>query len=301
MFQEDPTSFGADGHSLLTPVVTSQTNAAFSIKYDRTPDRYQQKYGTVGTADKLISYLYTIFRNSQNSKLQKYVDTLFALVFENERAVLKLLNHLKNLGSDYFAHHMRVARNCAVIAHKLRLETGTTKNLLIAALAHDIGKLDLQHTLLLKKTQLTPHEFERIKDHVHFSARHLQLYNEINNVNEICATILAHHENYNGSGYPLGLSGQNIPVGARIIRIIDVYDSLLSQRVYKYCYPHKLAIGIMNKMAKDCFDPAIYKIFTANIKLFQYINCDTITKATRSLFTSNILSDRDKKLMRSSE
>lgn len=133
-----------------------------------------------------------------------------------------------------------------------------------AAKLHDIGKVAVPDHVLLKPTQLTRSEFELIKQHAVYGAQILdqaidQLAEEesryfLTVARELIAT---HHEKWNGSGYPLGLSGERIPLSGRVLAIVDVYDALISPRPYKKSLTHEEAVGTMKKEIGTYFDPTL--------------------------------------------
>ncbi len=130
---------------------------------------------------------------------------------------------------------------------------------------HDIGKVAIPDCILLKPGRLTDREFDLMKTHTlrgaetlsaavsQFpNARFLQMAHDI---------ALCHHEQYDGSGYPEGLSGDNIPLAGRIVALADVYDALTSKRVYKEAYSHEIARSIITDGCGQHFDPAIVDAF----------------------------------------
>lgn len=131
---------------------------------------------------------------------------------------------------------------------------------------HDIGKVGIQDKILLKPDKLTPEEFEIMKKHVDFGVEALR--NEAycdqdipSFIKTAIEIVSAHHERYDGTGYPLGLVGEKIPLPGRLMAIIDVYDALMSKRVYKPSYEHKEAIEVIKSEIGSHFDPYIANSF----------------------------------------
>lgn len=131
---------------------------------------------------------------------------------------------------------------------------------------HDIGKVGIPDKILLKPDKLTPEEFEIMKKHVDFGVEALR--NEAycdqdipSFIKTAIEIVSAHHERYDGTGYPLGLAGEMIPLPGRLMAIIDVYDALMSKRVYKPSYEHKEAIEMIKSEIGSHFDPYIAKSF----------------------------------------
>lgn len=131
---------------------------------------------------------------------------------------------------------------------------------------HDIGKVGIPDKILLKPDKLTPEEFEIMKKHVDFGVEALR--NEAycdqdipSFIKTAIEIVSAHHERYDGTGYPLGLAGEKIPLPGRLMAIIDVYDALMSKRVYKPSYEHKEAIEMIRSEIGSHFDPYIANSF----------------------------------------
>lgn len=137
--------------------------------------------------------------------------------------------------------------------------------LFISAPLHDIGKVGVPDHILLKPGRLTPEEFEIMKGHAEFgrkiivsTAKTIEGDNYLIIAGEIAAT---HHEKWDGTGYPLGLAGQGIPLSGRIMAVADVYDALISRRCYKEPYSHEVASEFMREKRGVIFDPAVLDAF----------------------------------------
>lgn len=130
---------------------------------------------------------------------------------------------------------------------------------------HDIGKVGIPDKVLLKPGRLTKEEFECMKRHTVIGAETLDgALNSFPNARFLhCARDIAaaHHERWDGSGYPNGLVGHEIPISARIVALADVYDALRSKRIYKDAYPHEVAADIIEKESGKHFDPLVVAAF----------------------------------------
>ena len=130
-----------------------------------------------------------------------------------------------------------------------------------AAPLHDVGKIAISDTILLKPGRLTPEEFEEIKTHTSKGGQMIQgIFSNFNdtaflNMAEEIAS--SHHEWWNGRGYPKGLKGEEIPLAARIMAVADVYDALVSKRVYKDPIVHEQALEIIFSESGTHFDPGV--------------------------------------------
>jgi putative two-component system response regulator len=130
---------------------------------------------------------------------------------------------------------------------------------------HDIGKVGIRDEILLKPGKLTPEEFEEMKLHTTIGANTLEeAYQQYpgNYFIEIGIDIAKfHHEKWDGNGYPEGLSGEDIPLSARIMALVDVYDALRSKRIYKEAFSHKKSCEIIFSERGKQFDPQIVDVF----------------------------------------
>ncbi len=126
---------------------------------------------------------------------------------------------------------------------------------------HDIGKVGVADAILLKPGDLTKEEFEEMKKHTEYGKRALQVGEEKlgeNSFMKVAQEIAyTHHEKWNGSGYPRGLKGEDIPISGRLMAIADVYDALISKRVYKPAFSHKKAMAYICQDSGSHFDPQL--------------------------------------------
>ena len=126
---------------------------------------------------------------------------------------------------------------------------------------HDIGKVGIPDRILLKPGKLTPEEYEIMKKHTTYGVEALRLAGHESTQLSFISTALdivgTHHEKFDGSGYPAGLQGKAIPLAGRLMAIIDVYDALVSQRVYKPAFSHQMALDIIGAERGKHFDPEL--------------------------------------------
>ncbi|MDD5437009.1 MAG: diguanylate cyclase, partial [Candidatus Omnitrophica bacterium] len=148
------------------------------------------------------------------------------------------------------------------LARRLHLPQEDIENIREASVLHDLGKIGISDKILLKKAKLTAKEFEVIKKHPQIAA---DIIRPIQFMHDIIPLVLYHHERWDGKGYPGGLKGEEIPVGARIIAVADVYQALTSNRPYRKAFSKKEAIKIIRKGAGTQFDPNIVDIFLSMI------------------------------------
>lgn len=149
-------------------------------------------------------------------------------------------------------------------------------NLVRSAPLHDIGKVGVEDHILLKKGKLTVDEFEKMKNHTLYGRRMLEvvkkMLDESDFIDNAIDIAYYHHEKWDGSGYPEGISGKDIPISARIMAIADVYDALISKRIYKEAYPHEKAVEIIVKGSGSHFDKKIVDVFLEKEEAFVEIS-----------------------------
>ena len=157
-------------------------------------------------------------------------------------------------------HSQRVSKMALSIAHSLGLPGSMTEKFRLAGLLHDIGKIGIKESVLLKKGKLTDTEYAHISAHSVIGERILK---PIIDDTEILKVVRHHHERYDGQGYPDGLAGQNIPRGARILAVADTYDAMTSDRPYRRALSAQMAIGELEKQSGSQFDPTVVEAFLA--------------------------------------
>lgn len=168
---------------------------------------------------------------------------------------------------DGHTHVFRIAKYSSIMLKELGKPDEYAGYVGLAAALHDIGKLFVPAEILSKPGKLTPEEFELIKPHCSHGHNLMSPLNS--NFFHTAGTIaLYHHENWNGSGYPHGISGKQIPFNARVISIIDVFDSLVHTRVYKKAWTIKEAMKFINDQSGKKFDPEIVEVFDRVIAKF---------------------------------
>jgi putative two-component system response regulator len=185
-----------------------------------------------------------------------YQDTIFRLVLASEYKDKDTGNHIN-----------RISRYSTLLAAKLGLLNNEIENIRYGAPMHDVGKIGIPDSIMLKNGMLTEHEFTIIKSHTTIGA--VILANSKSPVLQTAKTIaLSHHEHWNGNGYPNGLCGDKIPLAARIVSLADTFDALTSKRPYKTPYPLEIACKIILRERNNQFDPVITDIFLQHIDEF---------------------------------
>ena len=171
-------------------------------------------------------------------------------------------------------HIVRVAGYCALIAEKQGLSEAEVDYIRMTAPMHDVGKIGIPDSILLKPGKLTVEEFETIKSHTLIGAKILG--GSSSEILRLAAEIaLTHHEKWNGKGYPKGLAGTEIPLVGRITAIADVFDALTSKRPYKEPFPVEKAVDIIAQERGAHFDPELADAFLNNMDAVLRIKAKT--------------------------
>ncbi|MBR0564907.1 HD-GYP domain-containing protein [Azoarcus sp. L1K30] len=160
--------------------------------------------------------------------------------------------------SDTNVHNYRVTLYALALAQAIKLPDSMMRGLVAGAFLHDAGKIGISDTILLKPGKLTAEEFQIMKTHVALGIEILKHSEWLLQARDVVAY---HHEKYDGSGYMEGLSGEAIPLNARIFAVVDVFDALTSRRPYKEPMSPQRALEIMERDAGSHFDPALLRVF----------------------------------------
>jgi diguanylate cyclase (GGDEF)-like protein len=187
-----------------------------------------------------------IYRLSQRAN-QSLIEAIFALA--------KTIG-VKDWYSDSFTK--RMTNYATDIAKVLKLPKNEIEHTRKAAMLHDIGKIGINENILLKNSKLTTREFETMKKHPQLST---DIIRPLYFLRGTIPFILYHHERWDGKGYPQGLKGYEIPMGARIIAIVDAYRSLTSNRPYRKAYSKNSAMKILKRESGTKFDPQVTAAF----------------------------------------
>ncbi|MDR2131718.1 MAG: response regulator [Clostridiales Family XIII bacterium] len=211
-----------------------------------------------------------------NANLERIVQAKTSAVLELQNAVLATVSELVECRDDITGGHVeRTSRTMRKLVSEMmkqgvyldELSSWDIELFLQSSQLHDVGKISIHDDILLKPGKLTKEEFEEMKKHALFGEEIIDRIqrNTSENVFLTHAKILAgsHHEKWDGSGYPRGTVGENIPLQGRLMAIADVYDALVSKRPYKEAFSHEMAMRIINESRGTHFDPAILDAFVS--------------------------------------
>jgi putative nucleotidyltransferase with HDIG domain len=155
-------------------------------------------------------------------------------------------------------HCEKVAKWASTTARELKMQEDEVENVYWASILHDIGKIGISDRILRKKAALSEDDWVLIKMHPTIGSN---IVNSIDALPSLAPTISAHQEKYDGTGYPKGLRGEDIPLGARILGIADAYQAMVEDRYYREARSHDEAVTELKKVRGTQFDPEVLDVF----------------------------------------
>ena len=235
----------------------------------------------------------------QKKELKRYSGNLEGVVFEKTHSVFKLQNAILRTVTDLVerrdetggGHIKRTQCYLRLLINFMQKHGVYAKELsewdidlfIKSSQLHDVGKISIRDNILLKPGDLSEEEFEEVKRHADLGRQIMD--NIADSMTDSAflrhAKVLAatHHEKWDGSGYPLGLAGEDIALEGRIMAIVDVYDVLTHDRPYKEAYPHEQAVAVISEEIGGQFDPKICEIFLMYADEFTKVEIETSDKA----------------------
>ncbi|MBF0356401.1 MAG: HD-GYP domain-containing protein [Alphaproteobacteria bacterium] len=250
---------------VLTPLFgsTGALLGYFEGVYEVSPRRVAEIRETMATALALVVLavlatallLYPIIR-AQHKGL---IDLSQELLHANIQTLEVLGSAIAKRDSDTHTHNFRVTIYAVRLAEVVGMAPKDIRELIKGSFLHDVGKIAISDTILLKPGRLNDEEFFIMKTHVEHG---VDIVRRSSWLAEASKIVESHHEKFDGSGYPWGLNGENIALGARIFAIADVFDALTSERPYKQAFGLEETLAIMNEGAGSHFDPALLAAFS---------------------------------------
>ena len=197
-------------------------------------------------------YPVVVYLSADNErKAREVLDSHISMMEALGRAIAKR-------DSDTGAHNYRVAWIAASIAERMGFQGSAMQALMAGSFLHDVGKIGIPDAILLKPGKLDEAEFAIMRTHV---TQGEEIVTGMGWLDGASAVVAAHHEKWNGSGYPRQLAGEQIPLAARIFAVADVFDALCSKRPYKEPMGFDAAMAILDKDTGSHFDPSVMAVF----------------------------------------
>jgi HD-GYP domain-containing protein (c-di-GMP phosphodiesterase class II) len=215
----------------------------------RLPGGGEFKSGDMLMIESILSFGGQIIANTEIQ------ERLRRMSFEATRALVAAIDKKDHYTSG---HSERVGYLARLVGHRLGVPPNELQILEMSGLLHDVGKIGIPEGILCKPGKLTPEEYDVIKNHPRMG---YEILKPIASFGEVLDGVLYHHENPDGSGYPESLSNQKIPLFARIIHVVDVFDALTTTRSYRLAFSIEQACDILRKEAGNKLDPEVVTIF----------------------------------------
>ncbi len=216
-------------------------DCSVAIGYSNTCSEIQNVHEALFQAeDRLLKNKLLLKESASNSIITTLKTTLFERSDETE------------------LHAARLKTYCSKIGEALKMRHNEIDELNLLAILHDIGKIGIEDKILKKPGRLTPTEFNKMKQHPVIGYK---IASSVPQLEAISYFILTHHERYDGTGYPKGIKGKDIPLASRILAVVDAYDAMTNDRVYRKAMPQSEAIKELEVNKGSQFDPDIVEIF----------------------------------------
>jgi diguanylate cyclase (GGDEF)-like protein/putative nucleotidyltransferase with HDIG domain len=236
--------------------------------------------------------IYLIFRSyrlyvTRLEEETKHAEAVSSLHLRTIEALALAIEAKDQTTGDHLA---RVQVYCREVGRELGLTDAEMNALQAASILHDIGKLAVPEHIISKPGRLTPEEFEKMKIHPIVGAEILE---RVQFPYPVAPIVRAHHEKWDGTGYPAGLKGEEIPIGARILTAVDCLDALASDRQYRRALPLAEAMGVLQKESGKAFDPKVVDLLSRRyVELEKMAKAQTHTQAETAKLSTDIKVER---------
>jgi len=281
-----PYGEGVDGWAILHGRVAASSNVFTDPRYDKLRD-FAALAGFISAAaapveldDGLVGALVICYpeerefaadelarleRMAQQTELAirsvRQRESLARLAFETALALTEAIESRDPYTGD---HCRRLAEYAVVVAGDLALPPKEIEVIKLGAALHDMGKIVVPDAILKKPGKLTPEEYTIIKQHCYSGG---QICKRVGFLMNAYPVVYHHHERWDGKGYPDGIKGENIPLGARIVSVVDAYDAMTSDRPYRDAMAYEAAVSILKDGAGTQWDPRIVRVLLENVAL----------------------------------
>ncbi len=237
-----------------------------SIGVSVYPDKARNDIELIKSADDAL-YRAKFFNKNRVEAYTSILDEIKKNIDEKDIELvtsIKTLISVINAKDRYtYGHVERVVMYSRMIADKLKLSKREKEILIYGAYMHDIGKININKEVLMKKMRLTDEEWELLKQH---PANGVEIIKSVDSLKDIIPLIISHHERYDGNGYPNKLKGKEIPYLARILTVVDSFDAMTSNRPYNTRKTYKEAAEELEKCSGTQFDPEISAAFVEIVR-----------------------------------
>jgi len=264
----------SDSAVLMATAITDRETAILALQlgaYGYSIKPFDRNELMIHVANALERRRVTRLMREYERDLEEKVRARTAQVRQREEQIIvRLLSASGYRDDETGAHSRRIGLYSAVMARELGWDAQAVDDIRIAAPMHDVGKIGIPDRVLQKPGKLTPEEFEIIKTHTLIGGTILD-DPDIPLLRMAKEIALAHHEKWDGSGYPSGLSGEAIPETGRIVAVVDVYDALVNDRCYRPALPEEEALSILSDGRGKHFDPRMLDRFFGLLPQFRRI------------------------------
>lgn len=227
------------------------TNDQLIMSVNRAMDYHHVTLENRGFQQKLIEIVN--LKSSENRRSLEQIKEAYQCTLDTMVAMLDAREQYTS------QHSIRVRDLTVYLAHSMGFKPSIVKEIAQGALLHDIGKIGIADAILLKPESLTPAERRIMEQHPQIGHSFLRSNEVLKYAAEL---VLSHHERWDGSGYPRGLKGDEILIGARIFSVIDCYDAIRSKRVYKPAIPAGEALQLIQQQSGKLYDPSVVELFS---------------------------------------
>lgn len=248
-------------------------------------DYFVGYYNSLGCIENFIIFDHLYMKDDVDRELLEMFSSNISIAFDNIYLNQKIVNTQKEIimrlgevvesrSHETGSHVKRVSEYTELICKLLGFEDSKCNSMKLTAPLHDIGKIGISESILNKPAKLDFDEFEVIKTHTTIGYNILS-DSDLDLISEAADIALKHHENWDGSGYPNGLKGEEIPIESRIVAFVDVFDSLSQKRIYKDAWTFEDILQYMKEQKGVKFDPKLVELFLEHIEDFKEIMKNT--------------------------